>query len=180
MDGGRRFTRRQVTRSGLPPGCSVHLVTLDDLDAFAEAVLASASELGLRLFILDGELGAGKTEFVRRACALLGVPAGDVRSPSFTIVNEYHTRSGALVVHADLYRLLDLPSELETTGLEEYISSPLAEAIFVEWPAPLMPEWCMEAVLLEFSFPDEGAGESRTVRVFLPAPAQESTRRDNR
>ncbi len=73
--------------------------------------------------LLSGDLGAGKTVLVRGAGEALGISG--VRSPSFTLINEYHSDSG-LVVHADLYRLDDASS----LGLEEYEDS----VLFVEWP----------------------------------------------
>ncbi len=79
---------------------------------------------------LNGELGAGKTRFVQGLAAGLGVPSTIyVRSPSFTIINEY--RGGRLpLFHFDFYRL-DEASELADLGLEEYLDG---EGITViEW-----------------------------------------------
>ena len=81
--------------------------------------------------LLYGELGAGKTVLVRGIGSALGV--GDkVRSPSFTLINEYETGSGLLLVHADLYRLED-PSAVDALGLDEYLLSP-DTVLLVEWP----------------------------------------------
>ena len=75
--------------------------------------------------LLYGDLGAGKTVLVRGVGEALGVSG--VRSPSFTLINEYETGSGLFVVHADLYRLDDAGS----LGLEEYGED---SVLFVEWP----------------------------------------------
>jgi tRNA threonylcarbamoyladenosine biosynthesis protein TsaE len=76
---------------------------------------------------VSGELGAGKTTFIRGACRALGV-AGPVTSPSFTIGHRY---SGRLTVsHLDLYRYNGV-SAAEWGDLEPYFS---AAVVFVEWP----------------------------------------------
>ncbi|MBQ7155622.1 MAG: tRNA (adenosine(37)-N6)-threonylcarbamoyltransferase complex ATPase subunit type 1 TsaE [Synergistaceae bacterium] len=75
--------------------------------------------------LLFGDLGAGKTVFVRGVGEALGISG--VRSPSFTLVNEYEAASGQRVIHADLYRLDDADS----LGLEEYCEDCV---LFVEWP----------------------------------------------
>ncbi len=76
---------------------------------------------------LVGELGAGKTTFVRALCRALGV-ADAVASPGFTLVHEY--RGAVPVVHADLYRLRGDPLDAASLGLDELPD----EAIrIIEW-----------------------------------------------
>ena len=67
-----------------------------------------AGELkGNEVICLKGELGAGKTTFVKGLAKALGIKEGyQVRSPTFTLVNEYPTRKGNLI-HIDLYRVKD-------------------------------------------------------------------------
>ncbi|MDR2174560.1 MAG: tRNA (adenosine(37)-N6)-threonylcarbamoyltransferase complex ATPase subunit type 1 TsaE [Synergistaceae bacterium] len=77
--------------------------------------------------LLSGELGTGKTVFVRGVGDVLS--AARVRSPSFTLVNEYRTEK-FLLVHADLYRLE--PGGAGELGLEEYAGEDCV--LFVEWP----------------------------------------------
>ncbi|MDR2527524.1 MAG: tRNA (adenosine(37)-N6)-threonylcarbamoyltransferase complex ATPase subunit type 1 TsaE [Synergistaceae bacterium] len=77
--------------------------------------------------LLFGELGTGKTALVRGVGEALG--ATRVRSPSFTLVNEYRTQ-GLTLLHADLYRLES--GEVETLGLDEESEEP--HVLFVEWP----------------------------------------------
>jgi tRNA threonylcarbamoyladenosine biosynthesis protein TsaE len=72
---------------------------------------------------LFGELGAGKTTFVKGVASALGIPEREITSASFTIIAEYTgTADGATVpfYHIDLYRLHGL-AELDSTGIEEYI-----------------------------------------------------------
>ncbi|MBO0767789.1 MAG: tRNA (adenosine(37)-N6)-threonylcarbamoyltransferase complex ATPase subunit type 1 TsaE [Solirubrobacterales bacterium] len=83
--------------------------------------------------LLSGELGAGKTTFVRGAARALGV-TGPVSSPSFAIGNLYGTGPGApvaKVAHLDLYRLASLAEE-DPDLLADYIGPDSVS--FVEWP----------------------------------------------
>ena len=89
--------------------------------------LGALLEKGMVL-ALNGELGAGKTTLVKAIAGELGVPEEDVRSPSYTLVNEYDGRLP--VYHFDLYRLSD-SSELYDLGYDEYIEG---EGVsIVEW-----------------------------------------------
>jgi tRNA threonylcarbamoyladenosine biosynthesis protein TsaE len=77
---------------------------------------------------ISGDLGVGKTTFVRGACRALGV-AEPVRSPTFTIGHVYSSPDGP-VAHLDLYRSGGLTEE-EFGDLEPFFG---ARAVFVEWP----------------------------------------------
>jgi tRNA threonylcarbamoyladenosine biosynthesis protein TsaE len=89
-------------------------------------LLAEALEPG-DVVTVAGELGAGKTTFVRGACRALGVE-GPVTSPTYTIGHRY---SGRLTVsHLDLYRFASV-SLAEWGDLEPYFSDAV---VFVEWP----------------------------------------------
>lgn len=79
---------------------------------------------------LSGGLGAGKTTLARTILAALG-HAGEVPSPTFTIIETYDSRTLRLpVVHADFYRLQN-PSELMEIGLDDYRDG---AALLAEWP----------------------------------------------
>ena len=90
-----------------------------------------ASELGIGdVVLVEGELGAGKTTFVRGACRALGV-TGPVTSPTFTIGHRYRADGRATVAHVDLYRLSGFDDE--DPGLLEPYFGP-GTISFVEWP----------------------------------------------
>jgi tRNA threonylcarbamoyladenosine biosynthesis protein TsaE len=84
--------------------------------------------------LVEGEMGAGKTTFVRGAARALGVEA-TVTSPTFTIGRRY--TGDVPVSHLDLHRLADLAGE-DPALLDDYLT---ADAVaFVEWPAVAEPE----------------------------------------
>jgi tRNA threonylcarbamoyladenosine biosynthesis protein TsaE len=87
--------------------------------------------------LLEGELGAGKTAFVKGLAAGLGLDPDDVSSPSFALVHEYGPAGKPpVLVHVDLFRLPDGDVPVLDLGLEEQGSGTLA----VEWPRPPLTE----------------------------------------
>jgi tRNA threonylcarbamoyladenosine biosynthesis protein TsaE len=120
---------------------------------------AAAAEVARRLrpgdvVLVSGELGAGKTTFVRGACRALGV-SGAVTSPTYTI-GQVYGGEGVEVAHLDLYRLDTLAGE-DPALLDDYLTP---ERIgFVEWPA--VGETGIERVAARVRI--EHAGEDRRV-----------------
>jgi tRNA threonylcarbamoyladenosine biosynthesis protein TsaE len=100
--------------------------------------------------LLVGDLGAGKTAFVRGLAEGLGVGGGEVSSPTFTLVQEY--RGGRLpLFHVDLYRLND-PREIDDLGLTEIAEDGV---LAIEW-AERLPQVPQKAVRVAI----EHAGET--------------------
>ena len=127
----------------------------------AAATERLAEELAARLrqgdiVLVSGEVGAGKTTFVRGACRALGV-SEPVTSPSFTIGRLYGGK--VPVAHVDLFRLESLAGE-DPGLLEDYLSP---EAIvFVEWPGAAAPELDPERIALKVRL-DHLGGDRRLV-----------------
>jgi tRNA threonylcarbamoyladenosine biosynthesis protein TsaE len=96
--------------------------------AAAGAELASSLPRGSVVWV-EGELGAGKTAFVRGAARALGVTE-PVTSPTFTVAHLYAGAEGP-VAHLDLFRAERMADE-EWADLEPYFDDP--RAAFVEWP----------------------------------------------
>lgn len=142
---------------------------LNDLNLLAKEV--ANDFLGGRLLILlDGPMGAGKTQFTRFLLEALG--CDDVTSPSFAIHNHYDTDK-ASVEHVDLYRI-DNSDDLESTGFWDLLTE--ADGIvIVEW-SDRLKDWGLFNQLprnwpllkLRFEIPPAGAnptGEKRTLLV---------------
>ena len=104
------------------------LVTSTEEETSAAGERLAASLKPGDVVLLYGELGAGKTAFVRGLARGLGADPDDVSSPTFTLVQEYAGRAATLY-HVDLYRLE--PAEVDDLGLDELVSGDGIVAI--EW-----------------------------------------------
>ncbi len=100
----------------------------EELPQLAEEFLDLSGER--RIFVLEGEMGAGKTTLIKAFCRVLGV-SDPVCSPSFSILNEYRRTSGDKVYHIDLYRVGE-EEELYDMGFEEVMDG--TAYCFIEWP----------------------------------------------
>jgi tRNA threonylcarbamoyladenosine biosynthesis protein TsaE len=101
---------------------------LDELPDAAASILHACSPF--RIFLLKGQMGAGKTTLIKAFCQVMQI-SDQASSPTFAIVNEYLSPSHGLIYHFDLYRL-EHPDELLNIGFEEYIDSGCY--CFIEWP----------------------------------------------
>ncbi|QPH38007.1 tRNA (adenosine(37)-N6)-threonylcarbamoyltransferase complex ATPase subunit type 1 TsaE [Pedobacter endophyticus] len=109
---------------------------LTDLPQTAEQLLAFSE--GEKIFVFNGEMGAGKTTFIKAFCRVLGIE-DVVSSPTYSIVNEYQG-SGGLVYHFDFYRIKQIQEAFDL-GYEEYFYG--GAVCLIEWPervAELLPE----------------------------------------
>ncbi len=122
--------------------------------------LAEAVGRALRpgdVVLIAGDVGTGKTTFVRGACRALGV-TDRVTSPSFTIGQTYAGR--VPVAHIDLFRLEDLGGE-DPALLADYLTP--ERVAFVEWPGAALPWIEHDSIVLELELTHEG-GDRRRLR----------------
>ena len=115
---------------------TIELNSITELNGAAKALFNFSGDA--KIFVFEGEMGAGKTTFIKTVCEELGV-TDVVSSPTFSIVNEYET-SDATVYHFDFYRIKNI-REAYDIGYEEYFYS--GNICLIEWPervAELLPE----------------------------------------
>jgi len=99
---------------------------------------------------LKGELGAGKTHFVKGLAEALGIDQDEVQSPTFTLINEY--ASNPPLYHFDCYRM-ESPREALEIGAEEYF---YGDGICViEWPERIISLIPPEAIWISIEAPDK-------------------------
>lgn len=111
---------------------------------FAKSVVAPCS------VALVGDLGAGKTTFVRGALRALGV-TGPIKSPTYALVESYETGKGE-VHHIDAYRIESI-DDFAARGGFDYFATPSIR--FVEWPQQLDGAIAFD-IEIRFDFEDEG------------------------
>lgn len=134
----------------------------DDTEALGEAL---GHNPDARVILLSGDLGCGKTVFVRGMARALGVDPRQVQSPTYALIHEYAGRDRGLV-HVDLYRID--PSEVDGLGLDELLAG--ADLVAIEWPDRLAfaPAGAVH-VHLERT-PDGG----RLIRLFPPGTSPDT------
>jgi len=130
--------------------------------ATSEFAANFASELRAgEVILLSGELGTGKTQFVRGLCRGLGMEdLWEVDSPTFTLINHYAAGPG--LYHVDLYRV-NSAQELDELGLEELGLE--GEIVVIEWPERLdRDRFHRPGYLIELKYGTHSA-EERVIRV---------------
>ena len=106
------------------------ITSLEEIGAVAEEFVRLAMQEDT-VFAFNGQMGAGKTTFIKALCEALGV-SETVTSPTFSIVNEYRAdETGELIYHFDFYRIKKL-DEAYDMGCEDYFYS--GAVCFIEWP----------------------------------------------
>ena len=145
-----------------------------DIDIVSHSA-AQTQRLGARLgalctggdvILLEGDLGAGKTQLVKGLARGLGI-TGRIASPTFALVNE-HTSGRVPLFHLDLYRL-DTRAQIAGAGLDEYFFTPRGVTV-VEWAERW---WGHEHSAFSFE-PSASAARLRWVKIVAPT---ETTRR---
>ncbi len=126
------------------PGRGAVIVTEAERETEAVGEQLAGTLVAGDVILLHGQLGAGKTAFVRGLARGLGADPDDVSSPTFTLIQEY--RGGRLpLFHVDLYRLE--PREVDDLGLDELMSG--GAIVAIEWAErwPARPAQAIEATL---------------------------------
>jgi len=115
-------------------------IKIETIESIAHAATEFISKMnGEKIFAFYGDMGAGKTTFIKAVCKELGVKE-NVNSPTFSIVNEYMGTKNTIIYHFDCYRLKNLDEAIDI-GIEEYLYS--GNLCFIEWPekiASLLPD----------------------------------------
>jgi tRNA threonylcarbamoyladenosine biosynthesis protein TsaE len=117
----------------------VNLVCKTQADLVPAATQLLKTYPSARIFAFYGKMGVGKTTFIKVLCQFLGA-VDIVQSPSFSIINEYKTKTRESVFHFDFYRIRKIEEAFDV-GYEDYFYS--GSWCFIEWPElieELLPE----------------------------------------
>lgn len=107
---------------------NLQLNNLSDLDFVAQQFI---KKIGNRkVFAFYGEMGAGKTTFIKAICKAMGVTE-NITSPTFSLVNEYKDSHDNSIYHFDFYRIKNIDEAFDF-GYEDYFYS--GNICFIEWP----------------------------------------------
>lgn len=128
---------------------------LNDLASIAEEVIAKAK---YKTLLFRGEMGVGKTTLIKEICNVLEVQ-DRVSSPTFSLVNEYHTATNAIVYHFDFYRITQEEEALDM-GIEEYLYQ--NDWCLIEWPENIENLLPLEAVQIHITILENG---QRTIQL---------------
>ena len=127
-------------------------IQIRDIEHIGEAAREFIQHIGEhRVFAFYGEMGAGKTTFIKAICEELGVE-DVITSPTFAIVNEY-TSSDGPIYHFDFYRIKKL-EEVYDMGFEDYFYS--GALCFIEWPELIEDVLPEDAVKVQIKEEEDG------------------------
>jgi tRNA threonylcarbamoyladenosine biosynthesis protein TsaE len=110
---------------------------------------------GKKVFAFRGNMGSGKTTFIKAVCRQMGV-SEQITSPSFSLINEYTRSEGDPIYHFDCYRLKNM-NEAYDIGAEEYFYS--GNVCFVEWPGIIEDLLPPETTTVTISVKENGKRE---------------------
>jgi len=145
-----RARPKKKTTAGAPATRTVFSLSEEETEDLGRALARGLR--GGELVLLVGDLGLGKTVFVRGMATGLGIEPEDVSSPSFTLVQHY--RGGRVpLCHVDLYRLSS-DEEIGTLGIDEILATDAV--VVVEWGERLPPFWRKDAITVRFHDVGEG------------------------
>lgn len=106
----------------------IQIKNISDINDAAQTFVNAMGDK--KIFAFYGEMGTGKTTFIKAVCKILGV-AESITSPTFAIVNEYKKKDGKPVFHFDFYRIKNIEDVFDF-GYEDYFYS--GDICFIEWP----------------------------------------------
>ena len=129
--------------------------SLEDLASIAAEIISSVKNKTLLFY---GEMGVGKTTFIKEICQQLGI-LDNISSPTFSLVNEYQTSKKEKVFHFDFYRIEEEEEALDI-GIEEYFDSD--EWCLVEWPENIENLLPLDAAQIHLSILDD---EQRNIQL---------------
>jgi len=121
--------------------------SLENLPYIASQVIEKTSN---RVLLFHGEMGSGKTTLIKEICKQLKVEDA-ISSPTFSLVNEYHSITGEKIYHFDFYRIED-ENEAYDIGFEDYLDS--NNWCFIEWPENVENLLPLDAVEIKISIVD--------------------------
>ncbi|MDG1529573.1 MAG: tRNA (adenosine(37)-N6)-threonylcarbamoyltransferase complex ATPase subunit type 1 TsaE [Polaribacter sp.] len=123
--------------------------SISELNLIAKEIIAASKS---RMLLFYGEMGVGKTTLIKEICKELGIE--DVaNSPTFSLVNEYHTANSEIVYHFDFYRIED-ENEAHDIGIEDYFYSDAW--CLIEWPQNIQNLLPLESTEIHISILENG------------------------
>lgn len=123
--------------------------SLEKLTEVATELILSVKNKTLLFY---GEMGVGKTTLIKEICKQLEV-LDNISSPTFSLVNEYETKSGAKVFHFDFYRIEEEEEALDM-GILEYFDN--NDWCLIEWPQNIKNLLPLDAIEIHLSIIDDG------------------------
>ncbi len=123
--------------------------SLDDLKNISKEVLSTVNN---KVLLFYGDMGVGKTTLIKEMCNQLGV-LDNISSPTFSLVNEYETKTKESVFHFDFYRITNEEEALDM-GFEDYIYN--NNWCFIEWPENIENLLPLDAVEIHLSLLENG------------------------
>ena len=128
---------------------------LNEISVIAKDVITKANH---KIILFYGEMGSGKTTLIKEIVKQLGVE-DTVNSPTFSLVNEYHSLKGGVIYHFDFYRI-ENEEEAFDIGLEEYLYR--NHWCFIEWPDKVENLLPLESVAVHLSI---NHNNTRTIQI---------------
>ena len=125
---------------------TIYIENLNAINIAAQNFIKNVKDK--KVFAFYGEMGAGKTTFIKAVCENLGVE-DMINSPTFSIINEYSTTNEDTIYHMDCYRI-EKESEAMNIGVTEYLYS--GNYCFIEWPEKierLLPDDIVKVKIVE-------------------------------